>query len=372
MPGAVYSPFAHRLHEHPGPLFPLHVGDTWLEPWEGARMEALRTTAYPGLHRYVDTRGIPPLVDALVDKLRARNGLRAEREQVLTAAGATGALAAVVGAIASPGEEVMILAPFWPLIRGIVQAFRATPVEVPFYDRVDSVAAALAALESKLSNRTVALYVSTPSNPTGRVLPEAWLVALAEWARRHDIWLLCDEVYEDYVYAGEHFSAGRVAPERSISVYSFSKAYGMAGNRVGYLHGPRALVDEARKLATHTFYHAPTSGQFAALRALEGAADWIEAARDSYRRAGERVAAILGLPVPEGSTFLFVNAAPALDERGLDGFLTDCFEAGVLVAPGASAGSDYATWIRLCYTAVAPDLAEEAARRLATRLTRRA
>ena len=362
--GAPYSHLAGRARERGERVFPLHVGDTWMEPFEGARMEALRVAEHPGMHRYCETAGIPPLVDALVEKLRARNRLAAEREGVLVTAGATSGISCAVSALADPGEEVLILAPFWPLVRGIVRSWRAVPVEVPFFDRVRSAAEAVAAIEERLSPRSVALYFSSPSNPTGRVLPRAWLEALAELARRRDLWLLSDEVYEDYVYRGEHVSIGTLAPERTLSVFSFSKSYGMAGNRAGYLAGPPAIVAEIHKLQIHSSYHAPTAAQLAALRALEGGAAWIAAAREAYRTAGEDAARALGLPPPEGSMFLFVDVASRLDERGLDGFLEDCLEAGVLVAPGSSSGADYATWIRLCYSAVPPAEAAEAARRL--------
>lgn len=368
MPGAVYSPFADRLADHPGPIYPLHVGDTWMEPFEGGRMQDLRVEDHPGMHRYCDTRGLAELVDAVVEKLRSRNRLAVERDSVLVTGGATGGLAAVVGALMEPGEEVLILAPFWPLIRGIVQSFRGIPVEVPFYDRVDSAEAAVEAVRERLSERTVALYVSTPSNPTGVVLPEAWLAALADFARENDLWLLSDEVYEDYVYRGRHVSIGPMAPERTLSAFSFSKSYGMAGNRVGYVAGPAALVAEARKIGTHSFYHAPTAGQWAALAALRDGRAWIDTARESYREAGEHAARELGRPTPGGSTFLFLDVSHRLDERGLQGFLEDCFEDGVLLAPGASAGEAYADWVRLCYTAVPPAQVREAVSRLARRL----
>jgi N-succinyldiaminopimelate aminotransferase len=270
--------------------------------------------------------------------------------------------------LASPGEEVLILAPFWPLIRGIVQSFRGVPVEVPFYDRVDSAEAAVEAVRERCSERTVALYVSTPSNPTGVVLPEAWLAALADFARQNDLWLLSDEVYEDFVYRGEHVPLAPMAPERCVSLYSFSKAYGMAGNRVGYLSGPTEIVDEARKIGTHSFYHAPTAGQLAGLAALRGGGDWVARARESYRDVGEHAARVLGRPAPGGSTFLFLDVRARLDERGMPGFLSDCFDDGVMVAPGASSGSDYADWVRLCYTAVPPDQAREALSLLARRI----
>ena len=368
MPGAVYSPFADRLHEVKEPVFPLHVGDTWLPPCEGARAEDLRVEAIPRLHNYVDTKGLPPLVDALLEKLRSKNGISCERDQVLVGAGATGSLATAVGSIVDPGDEVLILAPFWPLIRGIVQAFRAKPVEVPFYDRVASQQEVLHAVESRLSRRTVALYVSSPSNPTGRVIPGEWMEALAAFARRHDLWLLSDEVYEDYVYRGEHVGLFPLAPERTIAVYSFSKAYGMAGNRVGYLVAPPELTAQARKIGTHTFYAAPTAGQWAALGALLHGDAWIESARASYLEVGSAVAKQLGQEAPDGSTFFFIDVSGQLDERGLDGFLSDCFDDGVLVAPGGSAGEAYRKWIRLCYTAVPPEEALEATRRLARRL----
>ncbi len=368
MPGAVFSPIARQLDAHSGPLVPLHVGDTWLEPFPGARMEDLRASDHPGLHRYSDTQGLGAMVDAIVEKVRARNRIACERRSVLVTAGATGALGAAVGMLAAPGEEVLILAPYWPLIRGIVQTFRARPVDVPFYDRVDSAETAVEAVRERLSERTVALYVSTPSNPTGRVLPRAWLEALAEFARREGLWLLSDEVYEDYVYRGEHFSIGAAAPERTLTVYSFSKAYGMAGNRTGYLVGPPEAVEAAQKISTHTFYAAPTAGQVAALRALRDGAAWVEKARACYGEIGDEVARMLGVDPPEGGTFLFLDVSSKLDERGVWGFLEACLSDGVALAPGPSCGGDYASWVRLCYTAAPPDAVRGAVAHLAARL----
>jgi len=369
MPGAVYSPSGDRSAETSPDVCPLNVGDTWMEPFVGGRMQDLREAEHPGLHRYSPTQGIPTLVDAIIDKLRERNAQHCERDSVLVCAGATGALSCAIGALTSPGEEVLMLAPFWPLIRGIVQTFRATPVEVPFYDRVDSPEAAVEAVRSRLTQKSVALYVSSPSNPTGRVLAGSWLAALAELARSENLWLLSDEVYEDYVYGdARHVSMAQFAPERTLSVYSFSKAYGMAGNRTGYLVGPPGPVGHAGKIGTHTFYCAPTAGQVAATRALEGGAAWIDTARDSYRAIGHDAAEMLGLPTPQGSTFLFFDASRALDARGIAGFLADCLSDGVALAPGSSCGVDYGNWVRMCYTAAPPDQVADAVSRVAKRL----
>jgi len=368
MPGAVFAPVASRLADLRSSVCPLHVGDTWLQPFAGSRMQDLLEAEHPDLHRYSETQGQPALVSALLEKVRTRNRIACESGSVLVTAGATGALGAALGALASPGDEVLILAPFWPLIRGIVAAFRADPVEVPFYDRVATAEEAVAAVAARTTPRTAALYLSSPSNPTGRVLPEAWLAALAEWAEREGLWLISDEVYEDFVYRGAHVSAARFLPERTLSVFSFSKAYGMAGNRTGYLVGPAAAITQAQKISTHTFYAAPTSGQVAGLRALRGGAGWIASARASYEEVGRKAAARLGVAAPEGSTFLFLDVAARLDERGIWGFLEDCVGDGVALAPGPSCGRDYPSWVRLCYTAAPPDQVLAAVDRLAARL----
>jgi N-succinyldiaminopimelate aminotransferase len=367
VPGAIYTPFADEATSG-GRVFPLHVGDTWLEPLEGARMQDLRQADHPAIGRYTPTRGIPPLLEAIVEKVRTRNRLPCEPTTVLVTGGATAGLAAAAGALAAPGEEVLILAPFWPLIRGIVRSFRARPVEVPFYDRVETAEAAVEAVRERLTPASVAFYVSTPSNPTGRVLPESWLVALADLARREGLWIISDEVYEDIVYGVEHHSIARFAPERTVTAFSFSKSYAMAGNRVGYLHGPEEAVAQIHKVSTHTVYCAPHASQLSALHALLHGDSWLEAARGHYREAGADAARVLGLPKPQGSTFLFVDVRDRIDERGLRPLLEECLEDGVIVAPGGSSGDDYASWIRLCYTVCPPPDTAEAVRRIAKRI----
>jgi N-succinyldiaminopimelate aminotransferase len=368
MPGAVFSRLAHKIAAIEGEVFPLHVGDTWMDPFVGGRMQDLSVENYDGLHRYSSPQGIPELIDAVVDKVRAKNHLPAEKASVLVGAGATGVLGAAIGMFASPGDEVLILAPFWPLIRGIVSTFRATPVEVPFYGSVSTAEEAIAAIEAKITPRTVALYVSTPSNPTGRLIPEDWLRAMADLARRYDLWLVSDEVYENFVFEGAHTSIGQFAPERTFTAFSFSKAYGMAGNRCGYLVGPADGIAECRKVSTHTFYSAPTASQVAGLAALRDGRDWLNTARESYKLAGFRAAEILGVEAPQGSTFLFLDVSKKIDERGVFGFLEDCLEDGLILAPGPSFGVGFEAYVRLCFTSAPPDRVEKAALLLARRL----
>jgi aspartate/methionine/tyrosine aminotransferase len=371
--GSVYSSLGSRLENFRGEVYPLHIGDTWMEPAEGCRMEDLRVAENPGMHRYTSVHGLPALLDAIVERTRAKTGVPTEREHVLVTAGATGGLGAVAGAVLAPGDEVLILAPYWPLIEGIVRSFHGVPIAVPFLGVADSVETAVATVARHLSPRTVALYVATPNNPTGAVIPAPWLSALAAWAAKNSLWIWADEVYEDYLYDGEHTYTRPFAPARTFSCHSFSKAYGMAGNRCGYVVGPREVMAELRKVSTHTFYSTPTAAQLAAVRALAGAGDvWATMARERYRDVGRQTAARLGVPAPQGSTFLFLDVAVHLDERGLFGLLEDCVEQGLFVAPGPSFGP-YPAHVRLCYTAAPPEVVlrgvEVLARRIGARMT---
>jgi len=363
--GAVYSTLAHRLATHRGEIYPLHVGDTWMEPPEGCRMEDLRVAEHPGMHRYAAPQGMPALLDAIVERVRQRTGVPTERDNVLVTTGATGGLGAVAGAILSPGDEVLLLAPHWPLITGIVQSFHGVPVDVPFLGVADSPETAVEIVRERLTARTVALYLNTPNNPSGQLIPRSWIETLVDWAAREDLWIIADEVYEDYVYEGEHTYCRPLAPERTLASHSFSKAYGMAGNRCGYVVGPPEAVEQLKKIGLHSFYSTPTASQIAALRVLSGPGDpWVAQAREQYRETGRRVAERLGLPAPLGSTFLFFDAAPFLDETGLGGFLERCVDRGLFLAPGSSFGP-YPTHVRLCFTAAPPDVIGRGAEALA-------
>ncbi len=368
--GAVFSALAQRIAAYEGELYPFHVGDTWLEPAEGCRMQDLTVEDHPGMHRYAPPQGRGDLIESITGRATRRTGVPTARDNVLVAAGATGALGAVMGAILDPGDEVIVLAPYWPLITGIVRCFHGTPVVVPLLGESDSPESAVDAVQAGATDRTVALYLSTPNNPTGQVLPREWIEALVAWATSRGLWVISDEVYEDYVYSGEHVYARSLAPDRTFSTHSFSKAFGMAGNRCGYVVGPETIIGELCKVSTHSFYSTPTASQIAALRALDGRGDlWIDDVRDRYHEMGNRAAARLGLPEPAGSQFLFPDVADRLDERGLMGFLKDCADRGLFLAPGPSFGP-YPTHVRLCFTCSDPGVVERGVEVLAGMLGR--
>lgn len=354
LPGAVYSRFAARLAAFEGETYPFHVGDTWLSPPDGCRTDQLRHEDFPGLNRYTNVPGDPGLIADVARRVAARTGVACRDEEVVIAAGATGGFAIAFGAIVSAGAEVLILSPAWPLIAGITRTFDGVPVHVPWFGEDHAADDVAAVLDRYATARTVAVYLNTPSNPTGRVLAPEVVEAIARWAVDRRVWLVSDEVYEDLGWGGPHTYARAFAPERTISAWSFSKAYGMAGNRVGYVVGPADLIGAARKLATYTFYCAPHVGQIAARRCLTPVGDtWVAEAAGLYRRLGEELADRLGVRRPDGGTFLFFDLRPFVGDLPMDAFLDRCTGHGLLLAPGDAFGP-YPHHVRLCFTAVEP------------------
>ena len=351
-------------------LYPLHVGDTCMEPMEGARVENLRITDVPRLHAYAPVQGEPALLDAIARKVKRRCDVTLDRECVQVMSGATAGLGVVANVLLSPGDEVILPSPFWPLMRGIIRARGAVPVEVPFYPRLGEHDFDLEAMiESAITPRTVALYINSPHNPTGITLNSDHVDAIARIAERHDLWVLSDEVYEDVHYGDAHqplWTHPKLLA-RTVVTHSMSKGYAMAGARVGYVHGPADIMSAIRGLQTFYTYCAPRPLQLCAARALEDGDAWLTSMRDHNRDNAAIVADALNLPMPAGGTFTFFDVG-SFRRAGEDtqGLLTRCLDAGVLLTPGSACGSDFESWVRLCFTVVPAQELQDAMTRLSS------
>lgn len=361
------SVFATLLAKHPlppGPIFPLHVGDTWKAPPPGSGPQDVSLAEHPSANRYTPVPGLPALREAVAARVGSRSGHAVSHDEVVVTSGATAGLSAVVSAIVAPGQQVLVPVPAWPLFAGGVRAQGADPVLVPWLD-VEDPQQAVARLAAHATDRTVAVYVNTPNNPTGRVWRPEVVDAVVAFAASRGWWVIADEVYEDHVFEGTHTPVRSRDPERTISAYSASKGFGMAGYRVGWVVAPAPVAKAVARMQTYATYCAPHVGQLAALNALgpSGTA-WVEEARAEYAALGREAAARLGVAAPQGSTFLFVDAARALDERGIEPLLVALLRQGVLVSPGESFGP-YPTHLRLCFTSAAPDVVREGIDRVA-------
>jgi len=362
---SVFGRATARPRAHETPPSPLHVGDTYLEPIEAARAEMQRTADHPRLHNYAPVQGEPALLDAILRKVERRSGVTLDREHVQVMSGATSGLGVICTTLLAPGDEVLLPAPFWPLIRGIIRFAGGTPVEVPLFTRLAEPGFdAVAALEAAITPRTVALYLNSPHNPTGGILPPATVDALVDLAIRHDLWVLTDEVYEDLWFGDEAPASIWTHPrlaDRVIATHSVSKAYGLAGSRVGYTHGPAAIMEAIRGVQTFYTYCAPRPLQFGAARALDDGDEWLARARSLYAKAARTAADALGVAAPPGGTFLFFDLSPHLRAGETpQALLERCADGGVTLTPGTASGRDFDHWARLCFTSVPQDELEAA------------
>lgn len=369
MPASIFARLVERLAGYPGEVVPFHLGDTHVEPPPAARLEELGFGDAPPQkwYAYGPPAGDPELVDAVLSKLAAKNGLRTSAAGVQITAGATHAFSCVAKALFDPGDEVLVLAPCWPLFRGHAILAGAVPVEVPFSSRgphpstsgATASADLRALLAAHIAPRTVAIYFINPGNPDGTVLQAAELQVLAEVAIRHDLWVLADEVYEDYVFDGGVHRSIATLPgmaDRTLSVYSFSKSYAMAGLRVGYVVGPEPVIQTVRKLANHSVYNVPRALQRAAIFALATGDPFLQRTRETYQAARDLTLETLRLPIaaPGGGSYVFLDLAPFLapGETTALPVLERLAAEGILLAPGEAFSRAHATWARLCYTAV--------------------
>ncbi|MET0384583.1 MAG: pyridoxal phosphate-dependent aminotransferase [Polyangiales bacterium] len=338
-------------------VHPLHVGDTYLEPLDLARAEAQLTAGRERLHNYSPVQGEPELLAAIRNKVQRRSGVTLQTEHIQVMAGATGALGVIANSLLEPGDEVIIPSPFWPLIRGVVRARGAVAVEVPLFTRLDEPSFdPVAAIEAAITERTCAIYLNSPHNPTGRTLPESALDGIADLAEKHALWVFADEVYEDVWFGAQAPASVWARPRlaaRSVATHSVSKAYGLAGARVGYTHGPASAMEVIRGVQTFYSYCAPRPMQFGAAAALEHGDAWLTNMREVYARAGRAAARALEIPEPQGGTFLFADMRRFMRPSETIGQLLErCLDAGVMLTPGTACGSAFDTWARLCFTSV--------------------
>ncbi|HVK86568.1 MAG TPA: pyridoxal phosphate-dependent aminotransferase [Kofleriaceae bacterium] len=364
VPASIFIRLREHLARFPGDVIPLQIGDTHLAP--PARLDAIAWAelAAVDVYAYNNANGWGPLVDALVEKARVRNRIPVGPAGVQVAVGATHALACAVQAVCDPGDELILLTPHWPLIRGIALGYNVVPVEVPFtlHGAERSPDDAVARIEAAITPRTTALYFATPNNPDGAMYTPEVLAAIAAVCAKHGLWILSDEVYEDYTFDGAHASIAAVpgAAERTITVFSFSKSYAQAGLRVGYAFGPDAAIATIKKLVNHSVYNVPVAMQRAALAALTSGAPFLASAKATYAAARDRARARLRAPsaTPPGAAYLWVDFRAWTGDDCMP-ILERCAAAGVLLAPGHAFGAMCGGWARLCYTGVPAERLEQ-------------
>ena len=285
--------------------------------------EAAKKAVDENYSRYSPVAGYPALRKAIVAKLKNENGLDYTPEQIVCSNGAKQCVCNAVMALVSPGEEVIIPAPYWvsypqmvlmadgkPVFveAGIEQDFKITPAQ----------------LEEAITARTKAIILCSPSNPTGAVYSQAELEALAEVLRRHEqVYVISDEIYEHINYVGSHASIARCDGmyDRTIVINGVSKAYAMTGWRIGFCAAPLALAKACSKLQGQYTSGPCSVSQVAATEAFAGPQECVEEMRQAFERRKELIVRLAreipGLEVnePHGAFYLFPQCSSYFGKR---------------------------------------------------------
>ncbi|XP_019259140.1 PREDICTED: bifunctional aspartate aminotransferase and glutamate/aspartate-prephenate aminotransferase isoform X2 [Nicotiana attenuata] len=323
-----------------------------------------------GHTRYTPNAGTMELRSAICHKLKEENGLSYTPDQILVSNGAKQSIVQAVLAVCSPGDEVLIPAPFWVSYPEMARMADATPVILPTGISEDFLLDPKL-LESKLSEKSRLLILCSPSNPTGSVYPRKLLEEIAEIVARHPrLLVISDEIYEHIIYAPATHTSFASLPgmwDRTLTVNGFSKAFAMTGWRLGYIAGPKHFVSACNKIQSQFTSGASSISQKAAVAALglgyaggEAVATMVKAFRERRDYLVKSFGEIDGVKIsePRGAFYLFIDLSSYYgvevdgfgsinDSESLCRYLLD--KAQVALVPGDAFGDD--TCIRISYAA---------------------
>ncbi len=331
-------------------------------PWHISR--AAVTCLENGGTHYTSNLGTPELRQAICRYLARRFGATYDwQRETLVTVGVSEAIDLAIRAICAPGDEVLYHEPCFVSYASTIRLAHAAPVAVE--TRAEEAFRLTAdVLERKVTPKTRAVLLNFPCNPTGAVLSRDEMREILDFAERHDLLVLADEVYSELNYAetDEAGGSGRVLPsfsslpegrDRVILLNGFSKSWAMTGFRLGYACGPEDVIDAMMKIHQYGIMSAPTLSQAAGVEAMDnGDADVARMRREYRRRRDFLVPALnaLGLPtlMPKGAFYLFVDIRPTgLDDNAFAMRLLR--EYGVAVVPGSAFGPCGAGFVRLSY-----------------------
>lgn len=337
-----------------GDVISLGVGEPDFPTPANVREAGVRSMTEKGT-RYTSNSGLLELRQAISRYLERRFELPYDPEtQVLITVGASEAIDLALRAVVNPGDEVLVPEPTFVSYAPLTIMAGGVPVPVPTYEK-DDFRLTAEAIEPLISEKTKAIMLCYPNNPTGAVMEEQDLVAIAEVLRKHKILVISDEIYAELVYGIEHASISALPGmyERTVVVSGFSKGFSMTGWRLGYACGPADLIAAMRKIHQYGIMSAPTTAQWAAIEALENGLHAVERMRAEYDERRQFIVQgfrAIGLSCfePKGAFYCF----PRISDLGMtsDEFCTALLEVErVAVVPGSAFGDSGEGFIRVSY-----------------------
>lgn len=356
---------AQRLKQEGRPVIVLGAGEPDFDTPDHVKAAAEQAIR-GGQTKYTILDGTMELKAAIAAKFRRENGLDYASDEITAGAGAKQVIHNAFMATLSPGDEVILAAPYWTSYADMVKIADGVPVDVPCREengfRLDA-----ADLEAAITPRTRWLLLNSPSNPTGAAYSAAQLRPILDVLMRHPhVWLMADDIYEHLTYDGMPFvTAAALEPglkSRTLTVNGVSKAYAMTGWRVGYGGGPRELIAAMAVVQSQSTTNPSSVSQAAAIAALTGPQEVLIERRDAFQRRRDLVVDKLNAiddvscRRPEGAFYTFANCAGLIGRRAHDGMQIDSDSAfcryllerhDVAVVPGSCFG--LAPYFRLSY-----------------------
>lgn len=298
---------------------------------------------------YIPNNGVPELREALAKKLQTQNKLNIESKHISVTNGAMHALYVLYQCIVEEGDEVIVPDPMWTEAVENARLAGAKTIGVELKPEHNYVYRACD-IEAKITPKTKVIFLNSPQNPTGAIIPKEELQKIADLAVKHNFWLVSDEAYEHVLFdGGKHTSIGSLIPayDKTISVYSFSKSYAMSGLRLGYFACRNELFnDRAGKLLRCTVNGINSVTQWGAIAALSTPEEWYQTMNEEYlKRRDLFLEALAGNEIltpyiPHGAFYLWCRVKDGIDVARLSEAMA---QAGIGNAPGDCFGETPST-----------------------------
>ena len=330
-------------------------GEPWMNTPEAVKA-AMGDALARNQTRYAPSSGIPELRQAILAKVRERNGIPADDEGPVVVNGGMQGLFAGFAALLDPGDEVLMFSPYWTPVADLVAYHQAIPVLVP----TDSArrGGLTAALARRVTPKTKVLYWNSPVNPTGVVFSRAEVEEVAAFARERHLAVISDEAYEDLVYEGEpHVSIGSLPgmAERTIAAFTLSKSYSMTGWRLGYVIAPKRYQSAIKTVVLYTTNGVSTPTQWAAVEALARGTEYVAEWKKGYRERRDRLVAGLTaagfeLDPPRAALYLFPKTPSWLGADSRQAARTLLDEAKIATVPGIVFGPEGEGHLRFSFS----------------------
>ncbi len=328
-----------------------------------ASLKAGRTT-------YGSAPGTPEMREAVADYLKETRGLSfASPEQVMIAPGGKPVIFHTITALVEPGDEVILPDPGFPTYAAVTQFAGATPISLPLRAATDF-RIEVDELKSLITDRTKLIILNSPSNPTGGVIDQPTLEAIAELALQHNLWVLSDEIYSQLYYDDAPPPSIAAIPgmaERTVVLDGFSKSYSMTGWRLGYGHYPKPMLTAINNIIINNVTCTPLFVQDAGVAALRGSQDCILEMSAAYKKRRDVVVQALNeMPGvtcsnPAGAFYAMPDIS-GLDVPSTRHFVKQLLEAGVAILPGEDFGEHGTPYLRISYGTAEEKVAEGLAR----------